>query len=368
MLSAVSPSRPSVRKILLVAVTVGVILWVGAVRAQFDVGASSPTAGKGPKLDQPITKKMKLGVTVRAQGGTCKGIVATIPFPTDWPEQKVQILEEDFSPSVHNVSYRTIEGGVKQMVVAMPEVRSGEEAHAFVTFEFTRYTQIPPDDTSIYKEVPREKLPKEVWQYLGPSPYIESTHPKIIEFAKQVTEGKSDWEKVEAIYDAVRDKVQYKNGPLKGALKALIEGTGDCEELTSLFIACLPRQRAFRPARVWVPEHCYPEFYLMDSEGNGYWFPCQAAGAAGVRRHRGEPARFCKRGITSRTPIGRVSISLCERVSERLGGQRQRQAPGAIRSADGPVVARTASRFAPAALGPIWRICYKGDSSLDQRQ
>ncbi len=33
------------------------------------------------------------------------------------------------------------------------------------------------------------------------------------------------------------------------------------------------------PARtVWVPDHCYPEFYLVDGEGKGHWFPCQAAG------------------------------------------------------------------------------------------
>ena len=29
---------------------------------------------------------------------------------------------------------------------------------------------------------------------------------------------------------------------------------------------------------VHVLMHCYPEFYLEDAEGNGYWFPCQAAG------------------------------------------------------------------------------------------
>jgi hypothetical protein len=33
------------------------------------------------------------------------------------------------------------------------------------------------------------------------------------------------------------------------------------------------------PARtVWVEGHCYPEFYLVDAKGNGWWFPCQAAG------------------------------------------------------------------------------------------
>ncbi len=248
-----------------------------AARAQFDVGTGTSAPGKGPKLDQSVTKKMKFGVSITAVGGTCKGIVATIPVPTEWPEQKVQVLDEDISPSVHNVTYRTLDGTVKQMIVSMPELSSGQEAHALVTFQFTRYSQLPPEDTSIYKELPKDKLPRDVLQYLGPSPMIESTHPKIIDFAKQATEGKTDWDKVEAIYDAVRDKVQYKNGPLKGALKGLLDGTGDCEELTSLFVAAC--RASGIPARcVWVPEHTYPEFFLGDAEGNGYWFPCQAAG------------------------------------------------------------------------------------------
>jgi hypothetical protein len=29
---------------------------------------------------------------------------------------------------------------------------------------------------------------------------------------------------------------------------------------------------------VWVEGHCYPEFYLVDATGKGWWFPCQAAG------------------------------------------------------------------------------------------
>ena len=34
------------------------------------------------------------------------------------------------------------------------------------------------------------------------------------------------------------------------------------------------------PARtVWVEGHCYPEFYLVCPQGEGYWYPCQAAGA-----------------------------------------------------------------------------------------
>jgi len=114
--------------------------------------------------------------------------------------------------------------------------------------------------------------------YLGPSPYIESTSAKIKSLARQITAEHSDpWEKAEAIYDWVREHVEYKDGPIKGALAALKDQTGDCEELTSLFIA-LCRASGIPARMVWVPQHCYPEFYLEDEDRNGYWFPCQAAG------------------------------------------------------------------------------------------
>jgi Transglutaminase-like superfamily len=255
--------------------------------AQFE-DADPAKAASGLKLDQALTKKIKIGVKVRAIGGPCKGIVATVPIPIDWPEQKVVPGEEDLSPGVHQMNYRTLGEGAKQMIVQIPQLPNGEEVHAYVTFEITRYSVEPPDDPSVYKECPKDKLPKDLNQYLATSPFIESTHPKIVALAKEVTADKSDWEKVEAIYDATREKVKYQNGPLKGALKGLLDGTGDCEEMTSLFVA-LCRASGIPARTVWVPDHCYPEFYLVDGDGKGYWFPCQAAGSrafGGIPEHR----------------------------------------------------------------------------------
>ena len=146
-------------------------------------------------------------------------------------------------------------------------------------------------------------MDRRVRTYLGPSPYIESRHPKIRALARQLTaepdgakqesgepdstepdsaetesaEPASAWEKVEAIYDWVRENVEYKKMPLKGAVRALRDGDGDCEELASLFIA-ICRASAIPARTVWVPNHCYAEFYLEDEEGTGHWFPCQVAG------------------------------------------------------------------------------------------
>jgi hypothetical protein len=238
---------------------------------------------KGPRLDKQQTQRLQVGVVVTAQGGPCKGIVGTTPVPIDWPEQQVKIVEEDFSPSVRNVNYRMIAGTVKQMTINMPFIPANEQCRAVVTFEIKRSSLLPPEDTSIFVLPNPKKLKSDIRIYLGPSPYIESTHPKIRGYAKELLGPKEDadkknaWTKVETIYDWVRSKIEYKNGPIKGALQALKDGTGDCEELTDAFIAVCRASEI--PARVvWVPGHCYPEFYLEDKEGKGYWFPCQAAG------------------------------------------------------------------------------------------
>jgi len=234
------------------------------------------TAVGGPRLDHTSTQRFKVGIIIKAVGGSCKSIVATAPVPVDWPEQQVKVIEEDVSPSVGNVRYRMLGGTVKQMLVEIPSLGRGQEAKALVTLEISRSTLAPPEDVSVYL-IPK-RVPRELNIFLGPSPQIESRHPKIVTLAKEIVEGKETaWAKVEAIYDWVREHVEYKNGALKGAVKALQDKSGDCEELSSLFIALCRASKI--PARtVWVPGHCYPEFYLVDDKGKGHWFPCQAAG------------------------------------------------------------------------------------------
>ena len=257
-----------------------VLMFVGALAllaagrpatAQF--GEDAP---EDSRLGRAETQRWRVGLTVRAVGGPCKGLFATVPVPSDWPEQTVKIDEEDISTSVGGVRYVMLEGGVKQMQVRIPMLNSGEQARALVTFEVTRSAILTPGDASIF--VRPASPPLVIRKYLGVSPFIETINPKIQAAAKELRdEDLSAWDQVEVIYDWVRDNVEYQNGSLKGALAALNDGTGDCEELTSLFIA-LCRVNKIPARTVWVPDHCYPEFYLMDKEGNGYWLPCQAAG------------------------------------------------------------------------------------------
>jgi len=208
-------------------------------------------------------------------------MVATAPVPGDWPEQVVRVVKEDLSPGAR-LDFKMVAGSVKQMIVTFPHIPAGEEAKAIVTIEIRRSTILPPDHTDQYKFADARKLLPGIKQYLAPSPFNECRHPKVIAQAKKIApEEKKAWDKVEAVYDWTREHVKYENGPLRGALFALNEGRGDCEEITCLFIA-LCRALDIPARTVHVPDHCYPEFYLVekvDGKKKGHWFPCQSAGS-----------------------------------------------------------------------------------------
>lgn len=288
-MSACDPRNLTLAKVLPVLIRMflaALMLWVGLTvpaLAQFREGDPG-----GAKLGESRVQRWRAGVIVTAAGGSCKGLVGYVPIPIDWPEQQVKIVDEEISPMA-KVDYRMVDPAVKMMVVNIRLLRAGEEAKAIVILEIRRSAILPPEETGQYVLPDVKKLDRKLRVYLGPSPKIESRDRKIRALAKQIgADEEKAWDRVEAIYDWVREKVEYKHGPLKGALAALRDGSGDCEELTSLFIAIC--RAANIPARtVWVEGHCYPEFYLFDAEGKGHWFPCQAAGSrafGGIPEHR----------------------------------------------------------------------------------
>jgi hypothetical protein len=256
----------------LLAASAAALALPALARAQLAEPAEGTVA---PKLGDMRLQRYRVGVIVTAEGGPCRGIYATLPVPTNWPEQKVRIVEEDISRGVKGPVYRTLAEGVEQMVVTIPSIPAGGKEQAIVTFELERLAIVAPDDTAGWR-IPA-KPSRDIRLHLGASPYVETRDPKIVKFAKEAAGDHEGWKRVEAIYDAVRAKVEYRNGDLKGARRALADGWGDCEELTCLFIAAARSQDI--PARtVWVEGHCYPEFYLEDADGRGCWHPCQAAG------------------------------------------------------------------------------------------
>jgi hypothetical protein len=200
--------------------------------------------------------------------------MGTFPVPTEWPEQLVRLVNEEISPHVRRQPDRTSEG-LRQIVFSVPQLGAGQTATCFLTFEILRKPQFPPVDTpalTIAKEPPRE-----VRKYLTPSPLIESTQPRFRTLAQELmAEKESAWEKVEALAQGVRERVRREpesRNAFKGASAALRDGKADKEDLTAVFVALC--RAAKIPARmVWALDYVYAEFFLVDGQGQGAWYPC----------------------------------------------------------------------------------------------
>jgi transglutaminase-like putative cysteine protease len=164
-------------------------------------------------------------------------------------------------------------------VISVPLLPEGATARAVITARVSTRTIRPPESTDGLK-IPK-RLPGKLRMYVNGSPYIEVKHQQIRALNKEIfqdlDENASDWRRVETIYDYVLEHIDYVEGPDKGALETLRDGQADCQGRSALFIAICRANKI--PARmVWVHGHAYPEFYLENEAGEGYWYPCESAG------------------------------------------------------------------------------------------
>ena len=252
---------------------VGVVIVGGAA-----IGQEADTASGDVQLTNSQTTIWEMGISVSVAGGDAKGIVATCPLPVDWPEQTVKDLEQQVSEQVGKVTIKTLDDSVRQMIVTIPRLAPGQQAKAVVRMEITKSWIEAPESTDDLL-IP-SRVDRKLRTYLLPSPYIESRDRRIQQLAKQlISDEANGWGQIEGVFDWVRENVEYRfDEKIKSCLQALDDGVGDCEEMSSLFIAIC--RAAGVPARaVWIPGHTYPEYYLVDEQGVGRWYPCQVAGA-----------------------------------------------------------------------------------------
>jgi hypothetical protein len=271
----------------------------------------NPQQSGGPVFTHPTRTKYRIGLSLEARpNGECNDVFGSVPFPMSFPDQKVRIIEDEHSDHV-KIRYRDLkEGGCRQLLIRIKTLYPGEKADAIVTVELTRFNIAPPE--SPYDYVIPKSVPKNIREYLNESPYIETTNAKIKKTAKKVvSDDDKDWRKVENILRFVRESIKYKEAykekPVRGALAALETGEGDCEDLSTLFIA-LCRINGIPARTVRVPEHCWAEFYLEDSAKNGYWFPAQVAGNEPLG-YSSDHRMILQKGDAFRIPESRREIS-----------------------------------------------------------
>ncbi len=269
------------QKIGLLLTIAAIALWVPSfVHGQTETQPSQHPAAQAPVVSVLPSKTIwKFGIQLSGSGNT-RNAQVTFPLPVEWDnEQAIDVINIDASDNVNGAKIKKLPNNASQMFFKVPRLTSGETAHVFVTIEIAKMASEVPEDTSVF--VFGKARGRALRSYLTPSPFIESSDKRIKELAEAlpIDESAPAWDQVETIYDWVRENIQYEfDTQIKSCLWALDNGKGDCEELSSMFIA-LCRARGIPARAVWIPDHTYPEFYLEDADGNGHWFPCQAAGS-----------------------------------------------------------------------------------------
>ncbi|WP_246146131.1 transglutaminase-like domain-containing protein [Rubripirellula lacrimiformis] len=241
-----------------------------------DTSGASSTAKERLIYQSPQTQNWKIGLILNTPV-TCTNVLATFIVPMDWPEQTVTVTGRTIDNAVSGWKTRDLPGGARQVVLQMARVPGGSTVEMTFEFAIARSRILPPDLTDDL--VIPSRPPRDLRVFMGNSPNIDTSHGKIRMVARDLKKepADNDWQRVEQIYDYVRDNVEYIEGPIRNASDALKDGKGDCEDMTSLFVA-LCRNNGIPARMVWIPDHCYPEFYLETPDGEGIWFPCQAAG------------------------------------------------------------------------------------------
>ena len=222
----------------------------------------------------------RFGMSLRTPVTFTNGL-GTFSIPMDWPEQTIQVTSRDVSSAVTHLQFRDLNNSVRQVVMGMPRVTANSSVEVMLGVRVEKRDIIAPSDPSSLM-IPK-RISREMRNYMGNSPNIDASHGRIRALSRELESQSpgSAWQTVRLIYDTVRERVRYVEGDIRRASDALNDGEGDCEDMTSLFVALC--RNAGVPARmVWIPGHCYPEFYLESSTGGettGHWFPCQAAGS-----------------------------------------------------------------------------------------
>ena len=282
---------------------------------------TAATASAAISFSDASTNRWRVGAQILGGTRSCKNLLITIPVPTEWPEQQVRLHKENFPPEIRSADYRELNSGVRQLVVEISKLKAKQLIEFTVTFDVTTKRIVAPEDTDQLK-IP-QRPPRELKDYIGVSPQISYRNSKLRNKVKEIIkEEEKAWDKVESIFDWVRDNIQYRNDEPSDSLSVFRKKSGCSEDLVGLFVAMC--RAAKIPARmVWVEGAQFAEFYLVDAQEKGHWYPCQVAG----RREFGsnaEPRIILQKGDNIKVPEKEGRQKFCAEFLSVSGTQPPR--------------------------------------------
>lgn len=252
----------------------------------------------GVTYSDPVKQKWRVGVVLVTGRDAVKDVFTYIPIPKEWPEQSVSIFDEDI-PVEFAVQKIDELDGLDRLILRGRVIPAKKKIVALQTFMVTTKRVNAPPDTTVFS-IP-DKKEKEAKKYIASGAEISFRNNNLRKQAKELTEGEgTDWEKVERIFDWVRDNVDQGGGDPKGSIAAFVKKEGHPEDVVGLFVA-MCRANSIPARMVFVDGTQYAEFMLADPNGELHWFPCDVVGIRAFGKIV-EPKVILQKGDNIRVP------------------------------------------------------------------
>jgi hypothetical protein len=223
---------------------------------------------------EPRSYDVAVGIELEGTG-PASNITSTTVVPLEFPEQKIVESKIDMSGCLAQV--RKLAEGAGQLLLSADEISRGQVVRAAIRLRMTLFKQYFAYHADQFPA--RQEVPPDVRKaYLQDSPGIQVRSRQVRSLAADLSSGtaRHPFEQVKAFAEWVPKNIKPQIGAYTSVMAALDDHRGDCEEMAAVFVA-LCRSVGIPARLVWVPNHNWAEFCLVDHDGKGHWIPAHTA-------------------------------------------------------------------------------------------
>jgi hypothetical protein len=277
--------------------------------------ANSAASSYGVRIGEARVVRYQIGAKIKTGAGAFTGVTVRLPVPNEWPEQRVSVIAEELYDRASEIRYRVLDAGVRQMMIAIPQVPGQTEANVLITYEVSVSPIFAPEQTIGLKKP--KKVSKETKFFIGDSPLI-NTREKVLKklVAAEVPSELEPWDALATAHRWILDHITETVSKVQSTDDTLEKKQGCNEDRAALFVAMARAMDV--PARlVMVEGSQHAEFCLEDPDGNLHWYPCSFRGS-GEFGSLSNPAVVFQKGDNVKEPEAGKRVRL---VREYINGK-----------------------------------------------
>ncbi|MEM7476817.1 MAG: transglutaminase-like domain-containing protein [Planctomycetota bacterium] len=217
---------------------------------------------------EPRTFDLSLEMHLRGVG-PARNISAFTAAPVEFPEQPIENIRIERRGC--QAAVQVLASTAARFALSAETIAAGQIISAVARYRLKLAKSHMGFQEAMFPEV--QEIPREDRINLGDGPGIRASSRAVRSVAKEVAgDLRHPWLIAKTFRQWVWDNIKGQHQDYTNVDTALRKRVGDCEERAAVFVALC---RACNiPARlVWVPNHNWAEFMLVDEAGKPHWIP-----------------------------------------------------------------------------------------------